>query len=431
MGHNRKKYLIILVFFFTLNSSIILAKPLTKLKPPELFLKYTPGSGVTMMWSVVPDEWRYEIYRAKAADSVYVKIASVYSSSFTDPGENTSPSYWYYVRAYNLQGKYVDSNHVNILIPGYRKVLGFATYDYTGDNKSYNSLVNNSYLMDQIATYTYTTDSAGNITGNVQRGLLNYAAGKDIETLALVTNDFSPDTAKILLESPANRQRLIGNILYALKNNNYRGVNIDIEGIYYYDRDYYTAFIQELYNTLKPAGYIVTIDVPAKTWDNPLDGWSGGYDYKKLANMADQIIIMTYDEHYSGGTPGPIASIGWVQKVIEYALAMIPPQKIMLGVASYGYDWSIGGTKAYGMDQAVNTAAKYGSTILWDEVSKSPHFKYVDSGVTHTVWFENDASLGYKLDLVNKYNLSGIAMWKLGFENKSWWNTVKSRLKQQ
>ena len=96
-----------------------------------------------------------------------------------------------------------------------------------------------------------------------------------------------------------------------------------------------------------------------------------------LLNYSDQIVLMTYDEHYPGGTPGAIASIGWVENVIKYAVTVIPKEKLLLGTAAYGYDWSSNGTKAYSISGIYNLASTYGAVIKWDSVSQSPYFTYI------------------------------------------------------
>lgn len=311
---------------------------------------------------------------------------------------------------------------------GKKKVLGFATYYYSGDSSSYNSMVNNRSNIDQIATHNYITDGKGNITGLMPTNQLNYANKNGIEALAMVANNFDGNIAKTLLESPSNVKNLINNLLVQMKTNGYKGVNIDLEGIYSYNRNQYTEFIKQLYNTLKPQGFTVTLSVPAKINDNPANTWCAAYDYAKLGNYADKIILMTYDEHYPGGQPGAVASINWVENVIKYAVSVIPKEKILLGTAAYGYDWSSNGTKAYGIQGIYNLATKYGATILWDKLSQTPYFNYKDaSGISHTVWFENENSLKYKLDLVNKYDLNGIGIWRLGLENSAYWISIKEK----
>jgi spore germination protein YaaH len=169
--------------------------------------------------------------------------------------------------------------------------------------------------------------------------------------------------------------------------------------------------------------------VPAKTSDSPTNSWNGAYDYASIYKYVDALILMTYDEHYSGGSPGAIASIGWVTNVINYASAVIPKDKIYLGLAAYGYDWSSQGTKAYSINGCYNLAASYGAAIQWDSSSQTPYFNYADSsGIAHTVWFENAQSISYKLDVVNTSALKGIAIWRLGLENTDYWNMINTKL---
>lgn len=310
-----------------------------------------------------------------------------------------------------------------------KTVLAFTTYYYPEDKSSYNKMVENTSSINNIATDTYTIDAKGNLSGNVPKEQIAYANDNKIKPLAMITNKFNSDLAKTLLENPANRKLLINNILNTLKTNNYKGVNIDFENVYYYDRDYYTSFLKELYGELNTKGFTVTASVPAKISDDPKASWIGAYDYKEIAKHTDEVILMTYDEHSLDGSSGPVASISWVKSVIKYAVSSIPASKIVLGVASYGYDWSSKGSKAYGIDTIYKLAAANNAKVQWNDAYKSPFFNYKDkSGVSHTVWFENSTSLSYKLDVVNDNNLAGIAIWRLGLENADYWSTIKAKL---
>lgn len=318
----------------------------------------------------------------------------------------------------------------SILYPN-KTVLGYTTYYYIGDSSSYNSLVNHSQTIDSIATDTYIMDGTGNIKGSVPYNQVSYANDNKIKTYAMVSNSFSGDVAKGALENSTNRQKLISNILQNLKSNNYKGVNIDIENVYYYDRSYFTTFMSELYNTLNPQGFEVTIAVPAKTSDSMWQSWIGAYDYAALAKVSDKIVLMTYDEHWSGGEPGAIAPISWVENVIDYAITVIPRDKILLGLAAYAYDWPSNGAKAksYGISEAYNTASRNGVQVKWDSAAKSPYFNYTDSsGIYHTVYFENSTSISYKIDIVNNYDLGGVSIWRLGLENSDYWETISNKL---
>lgn len=426
------------LFILSINGTVYAkGKPINHPPVPVtgLTTKIISTFEIDLSWTSVSGVSGYKVYMATPNDSNYIQIATLTGTTYKNTGLTAGTSYWYFVRAYNSYGTSTDSIHVNAttlnppITSTSKFLLGFATYYYSGDSSSYNSMVNNTASLNEIATDTYTTDSLGNVSGLVPTTQISYANSNGIKPLAMVTNNFSGSVAQTLLESGTNRQALINNTLNAIKTNNYKGVNVDIEGIYSADRSYFTTFMSELYNTLHPLGYEVSVCVPAKTVDSTTYTWNYAYDYAQLSSYADRIIIMSYDEHYPGGQPGPIASIGWVQNVANYAVTVIPTNKIVLGIAAYGYDWSSNGTKAYGIDAILNLAVTYGATIQWDSTSQSPYFTYVDgSGLTHNVWFENSTSIGYKLDIVNNLNLAGAAMWRLGLENTDYWTTIKTKL---
>lgn len=427
-----------LIAVFTLNISFISAKPIRKpnsspTAPTSLTYSGITESEVTLNWQAVSGAKGYSLYRATPNDSNYTLIATISTNTYKNIALTANTKYWYFVRAYNSYGTSPDSTHISLTTPqvtsvSKKLVFGFTTYYYSGDTSSYNSMSANTSTIDEIATHTYITDASGNIPGLIPTNQITYANNNGIKALAMISNNFDGAIAKTLLESPSNRQALINNIMSAIQTNGYKGVNIDFEGVYYYDRSYLTTFMNELYSTLNPQGFYVTISVPAKTIDSPTNSWSGAYDYAALAKASDQVVLMTYDEHYPGGTPGAIASIGWVENVIKYAVTVIPKEKLLVGTAAYGYDWSSNGTKAYSISGINNLALTYGAVIKWDSVSQSPYFTYSDAaGVSHTVWFENAQSLNYKLDLVNSYDISGIAIWRLGLENADYWTSIKTK----
>ncbi len=291
-------------------------------------------------------------------------------------------------------------------------------------------MVSNTTALDGIITATHTTDGFGTLTGLVPTNQINYANNNNIKPSLMIGNNFDGNVAQTLLESNANRQNLIDNIISVLSTNNYSGVNIDIEEIYSSDRNNYTSFIAQVSLCLKPLGYGVSVSVPAKTEDSPLDTWDYAYDYAGIAQYADYIMIMTYDEHYPNGSPGAIASIQWFTDVANYAITVIPADKIYLGLAAYGYDWSSYGTKAYSIDSCYSIATNNNAQIFWDNVSEAPYYSYTDANsVLHTVWFENAQSISYKLDLVDSLNIRGVAIWRLGLENPDYWSMIRSELR--
>lgn len=331
---------------------------------------------------------------------------------------------------------FVDDTEWQLIISGNvpfklkKMVLGYYTEDYPGDRLSYDSLAGNNPLIDSIATFNYLIDGAGNLTGQSISQGVNLAKNSNVKSFMLIHNigDYiDKGAAHTVLSVERNRKNLESNILSLIKRNGFDGVNIDLEGVPAGDRANYNALLAELKDLFRPQGYLLTVSIPAEISDNPSNEWNGAYDYRAIGRTADLVTLMTYDEHWSGGGPGPIASLPWVQQVLDYAVKVVPREKIVMGIAAYGYDWSVTGTRTVLWNRADAMAAKYGGAS-WDNQFSSPYFIYYDEkGNKHEVWFENKYSLSLKLDLVNSYNIAGIAIWRLGFEDTAFWQAVSGK----
>jgi spore germination protein YaaH len=322
-----------------------------------------------------------------------------------------------------------DSGYLNNNIQ--KVTLGFTTKDFLGDKGSYDSLIENK-ATNFIAAFSYCINATGDITlsGESQIKTIKYSLLNNIKPLLVIHNytntGFDKDIAHEVLTSDDNRHKLAENILIEISEEGYSGINIDIENVYPKDRSAYTAFIKELKEKLSPFGFITTVSVPAKTYDSYLkDNWGGAFDYSEIGKYADKIVIMTYDEHYFGGDPGPVASFPWVEKVIKYATTQMAPEKLLLGVGLYGYDWSGKSAKVVLYKNVNDLNKKVGGIYNFDNTLKSPQLKYTKDGIFHEVWYENKESVTYKLGIVNKYKLGGIAIWRLGYDNEEFWNQIK------
>lgn len=315
-----------------------------------------------------------------------------------------------------------------------REILGYYTGTSGSDSGSYTSLANNWRSLTAVAPFFFRIDGAGNVSGRHDPAVVNLARARGLKALALVHNhnqtSFDADAVHNMLSSASRRARAIAAIGNILRTYGYDGVNIDFENLYPWDRPYFTAFLRELAASLRPRGYLVTVAVPAKYRDDPSSRWAGAVDYRAIGQYADLVVIMTYDEHFRLGKPGPIASIQWVKNVVEYARTQIPPQKIILGLAAYGYDWPSGGGSGRALSywQALNLARRVGASIKWDPVAKAPYFSYYRGKERRVVWFESSYSAEHKLALVNHYGLRGVALWKLGYEDPRLWSLLQTLL---
>ena len=304
------------------------------------------------------------------------------------------------------------------------KYLGYYfTYNALPDLKSYGQEL------------TDTSHFAYNLTGDGEIEKKTYyqtdkfvtegqAIAEDLDhnIYMLVTGFTKSDLTKVLSSSEL-RSKAINQIADEIKSRDLDGVDLDFESVDTTQRQNYVTFVKELRQEL---GNDKLINISAMPRSGSSQTWLDGYDYKGLAQYADTITLMCYNEHYSGGSPGPVASYPWVKKVIEYTLSQgVDSKQIIIALGSYGYDWPAGSsaTSVYN-STAITNAQNYGATIYRDTTSGCPFYVYYKDQVKHTVWFEDATSLSQKAALAVEYDLGGIGFWKLGNITDSIWAAV-------
>lgn len=215
------------------------------------------------------------------------------------------------------------------------------------------------------------------------------------------------------------RGNLIANIVDTITEMGYEGVNIDFEFILSEDRDNFTQFVGEVTTAVNELGYEVTVDLAPKTSSTQSGLLYEGKDYMGLGNASNRAFVMTYEWGYTYGPAMAVAPINKVRQVLEYAITQIPSEKISMGIPNYGYDFTqpyVRGeskAKTIGNIEAVNIAINNNSIIMFDEISKTPFFSYVEDNVTHEVWFEDARSIWEKYKLIKEYNLYGFGCWQI------------------
>lgn len=306
-----------------------------------------------------------------------------------------------------------------------------AGYYVDYDSGSLEVVKTRSTHMDQVVVFGYGFDKDGNLQGKEQqlvRGVIGRA--KRIILFGNLTDGgFNKDTAHAILTDRAVQDRAVRNLIDKAKGLDAGGVQIDFENIPAGDRDAYTAFLKRLKEELAPLNMTLSIAAAAKTSDSR-GGWGGATDYAAIGAIVDQFYIMAYDEHWRGGEPGPVASLNWTEKVVRYAISVMPSQKIVLGVPFYGYEWAVDtkeGTqnnKAYSAVRMARRVAERGGTAKWDPVAGENVATFKVDGSDRIAWWPDERSIEAKLKLAYQYNLRGIAPWRLGFENDEWWNDI-------
>lgn len=158
---------------------------------------------------------------------------------------------------------------------------------------------------------------------------------RKLKVVPFLSNHWDQDLGRFAL---MNRVLLAKQISHAIEELDLDGVNIDIENLTEKDRNLFTDFVRLVRKSI-PRHKEVSVAVAA----NPFGwtkGWHGSYDYEYLAKYADYLMVMAYDE---SRLAGPTASVGWVEKSIQYVLTQkISPQKLVLGLPFYGRCWMEG-----------------------------------------------------------------------------------------
>lgn len=236
----------------------------------------------------------------------------------------------------------------------------------------------------------------------------------------------------------AARRRLKDEIVAQITQRGFEGLDIDFEYILATDRDAFVDFVAYMQESISPLGYPVSVALAPKTSDTQVGLLYEGKDYARLGAVADYVLLMTYEWGYTYGPPMAVAPLNKVREVVEYALTVIPAEKIHLGIPNYGYDWALpfvrGQSKAVtlGNVEAVQLAIRYGVPIQFDDVALSPFFFYEtmdDAGRTtrHEVWFEDVRSYNEKMNLVSQYKLRGISCWQIMQLFRAGWMLIDNR----
>ncbi len=275
-----------------------------------------------------------------------------------------------------------------------------------------------------LTVFTYGFKETGELIPADDERILSIAQSYGVKTLLLISTlgedgRFNNQLSGRLFSNADAQEILINNLLSVLEEKGYSGVEVDFEFVPREDANRYVVFLTKLSAALKNNGYKLFVALAPKTSADQPGLLYEGHDYRAIGAVADYVILMTYEWGYKFGPPGAVAPIRNVENVVRYAITEIPPDKILLGIPNYGYDWPLpfeaGQTEAEGIsiETAVDRAREVGSEIEYDEQSQSPYYYYTSDGTEHVVWFENAQSIAEKLELVNQYGLAGISIWNI------------------
>jgi len=331
----------------------------------------------------------------------------------------------------------------NQLIYPYELAVGQALFIATGERRPSRNLVVSGYaypfisswvleqtlpFLSELPVFSYGFTYDGYLIPPMWNDdwMINLALSYGVQPI-LVLTPFGPDgqfnnqLISSIVNNEAYETRLIQNLLAIMREKGFVGVDIDFEFILASDRNAFTDFVSQVAETMGANGYHTSVALAPKTSAEQQGLLYEGKDYRALGEVADHVLLMTYEWGYTYGPPMAVAPINQVRRVVEYAITEIPREKIDLGIPNYGYDWKLpferGVSKAVtiGNVEAVRIAIANGASITFDELAQSPYFRYQDNvdGSTHEVWFEDVRSLQAKFDLIKEFQLRGCGYWQI------------------
>ncbi|WP_310101985.1 glycosyltransferase [Sphingomonas sp. BE138] len=218
-----------------------------------------------------------------------------------------------------------------------------------------------------------------------------------------------------LLADQAARRRFADRIVALIDREHGAGVMLDLESLPARAHRDYRSFLAELRARFAPRGWVVALAAPVADPD---------WDLRAYAAVADRVVLMAYDEHWMGGSPGPIASQPWFARVVANAVAQAGADKAIVAIGSYAYDWQGRTTTPLSIADALALAAEAGVTPQFDARSGNSRFAYARAGAAHQVWMLDALSAANQMAVVRRTGAAGVALWRLGSEDPQVWRAL-------
>ena len=279
-------------------------------------------------------------------------------------------------------------------------------------------------------TWFRLSDNAGNFTSIASASYVNQAHDLGVDVWALITDVDSKDMYGVdinfydILSSSENRKRLISGLMQQVDTYGIDGINIDFEKVRNDAGTHFVQFLRELSIETRKRGVVLSVDnyVPTE--------YTAHYNRKEQGLVADYVVIMGYDEYYSGcGEAGPNASINYVENGIIKTKESVPAEKIINAIPFYTRVWESGEgeptSATLTMANQSTWVANSGVEPVWREEYCQNYVEYQGNGKTVQCWLEDTASIKVKLQVMNAQQIAGVAAWKVGIEDTSVWEVIE------
>lgn len=348
---------------------------------------------------------------------------------------HTTSGFTGYIRTNKISKSFyenISTNYEQLSYPSIKYdsdvTLGFDQTLSKISNNTIQDRIKNTNINILCPTWFYLNDTYGNMSDNLSKEYIDEAHLNNIDVWPVI-NDFdgqnlngginSPEETLSLLQSKNARTNIINQIIDSYNIYKFDGINIDFENVNNECSTHYLQFIRELSIATHKLNIILSVD-------NYVPTYSKHYNRKEESVFCDYLILMGYDEYGShSDKPGPNSSYPFVNQGIIDTLEEVSNDKLILALPFYSKIWFCNKdgsfyTDSIDMESAISRKDYF--EVKFKEDIGYNYVEYEREGNTIKLWIEDEKSLSLKKNLINKYNLKGVAYWKLGLEIPSFWD---------
>lgn len=319
--------------------------------------------------------------------------------------------------------------HQEILWDNKRK-LQFWSWNGSARPDTIRQHVSQTMGLDVVSPTWFELQSAdGTLKDTSDQATADWLKNNQYAVHPLVHNQFDAKLTSAFLSDPKAQKKFIDALVSRSAALGVDGINVDFESLAGKDRDRFTAFIRQLTEAAHAQHLTVSIDLPrgSVSWNHLT-----AFDHAALNEIVDYIITMAYDQYYSGSDkPGSVSGLQWAEQgIVEFLSYGIERDKLILGIPFYARDWKLDskgklvGNRSLLMKDIPSLLDRHKTTQEWDPQFNQYKVTYQEDGFTRVFWLEDEATIEARLKLAKKYDLAGVAAWRMGHEYASIWETM-------